>query len=432
MRILHLVHQYPPDYVGGTEYYTQSAAQALSARGHSVAIFTRRHVEGKGSSLRMDGDVPVHLAWNGTLTPRQRFLTTFGHADIAGAFDEILAQFAPHLIHIQHLMGMPTALLDYIQRRQIPFVITLHDFWWVCANAQLITNYSSEICDGPNLWLNCARCLLARDQKQTFWPAIPPMAALLGHRSVRLRRFMTAASRVIAPSRFVKEWYVQHGLPAQKVVVLKHGVDPIPQPQPKTLPTGERPLRLLYAGGLSWQKGVHIPIEALVSVAGNVELWIAGDESFDPEYSQRLHQLAAQDRTGRVQFLGRLSHAEVQKHLAEVDAALVPALWYETFSLFVHEAFAAGTPVIASNLGALAEAVRDGQDGLLLPPGDVEAWKQLFQRLLAEPDLLAGLRRNIRPPMRVAEHIDRLLAIYSQAIGETDPLSTRSEAAFSL
>jgi len=434
MRILHLVHQYPPEYVGGTEYYTYSIAQALSQRDHVVAIFTRRNMDGKGSSQRMDGDVAVHTAWNGILTPKQRFLTTFGDTDIAEKFDSLLTQFDPHLIHIQHMIGMPTALLTHIQRRQIPFVITLHDFWWVCANAQLITNYSSAICDGPNLWLNCARCVLAREQKPTFWPAIPPVAAMLGHRSAQLRRFMTAATQVIAPSRFVKEWYTQHGVSADKIVVLKHGVDSVTQnrihaPSNLAQSTPNRPVRFLYAGGLSWQKGVHVAVEAIVSTDGDAEMLIAGDETFDPAYSQRLHELASKGTDGRVRFLGKLSHAEVQQCLAEVDAAVVPALWYETFSLFVHEAFAAGTPVIASDQGAMAEAVRHLHDGLLLPPGDVHAWKAIFQRILADPELLTRLSANIRLPLGVTEHVDRLMAIYAAA---TDIFLLQSEASSSL
>ncbi|MBI3957875.1 MAG: glycosyltransferase family 4 protein [Chloroflexi bacterium] len=423
MRILHVVHQYPPEYVGGTEYYTQSVAQALSRRDHTVAVFTRRNVDGKGSNERIDGDVAVHMAWNGTLTPLQRFLTTFGNVGISEAFDALLEQFDPHLVHIQHMMGMPTGFLEHMDRRRIPFVITLHDFWWVCANAQLITNYSGEICDGPNLWLNCARCALARGQKSTFWPAIPAVAAILGRRNTRLNQFVTAAARVIAPSHFVKEWYVEHGISAEKITVLKHGVDSPPHARAvnnnrpvHAFPDADRPLRLLYAGGLSWQKGVHISIEAFASVPGLAELWIAGDESFDPGYSQRLRQLASQDPDGRIRFLGKLSHSEVQKHLTEVDAAIVPALWYETFSLFVHEAFAAGVPVITSELGALAEAVQHNKDGLLVPPGDILAWTSIFQRIFSERGLLASLRRNVRPPMNVAEHVDHLQRIYTAAV----------------
>ncbi|MCS7287413.1 MAG: glycosyltransferase, partial [Anaerolineae bacterium] len=117
-----------------------------------------------------------------------------------------------------------------------------------------------------------------------------------------------------------------------------------------------------------------------------------------------------------VRFLGRLNREEVWNALAQVDVVAVPSLWYETFSLLISEAFAAGLPVLASRLGALAERVRDGVDGLLLPPGDVVAWRAAIQRLIDDPDLLARLRANVRPPMTMEEHVERLEELYSKCL----------------
>ena len=102
--------------------------------------------------------------------------------------------------------------------------------------------------------------------------------------------------------------------------------------------------------------------------------------------------------------------------MAQVDGVVVPSLWYETFSLIAHEAFAAGLPVIASDLGALAEVVRDGVDGLLVPPGDVAAWRAALQRLIDDPHLLSNLRANVVPPMTLEEHVDRLESLYTQLV----------------
>ena len=87
----------------------------------------------------------------------------------------------------------------------------------------------------------------------------------------------------------------------------------------------------------------------------------------------------------RVRFMGELSREQVWGCLAKVDVLVVPSLWYEAFSLIAHEAFLAGIPVIASRLGALAEVVQDGVDGLLVPPSDVSAWTATLQRLVDEP-----------------------------------------------
>ncbi|MFN3763518.1 MAG: glycosyltransferase, partial [Anaerolineae bacterium] len=117
-----------------------------------------------------------------------------------------------------------------------------------------------------------------------------------------------------------------------------------------------------------------------------------------------------------VRFLGRLNREGVWNTLAQVDVVTVPSLWYETFSFLISEAFAAGRPVLASRLGALADRVRDGVDGLLLPPGDVAAWRSAIQRLIDDPDLLPRLRANVRPPMTMEEHVERLEALYAQIV----------------
>jgi glycosyltransferase involved in cell wall biosynthesis len=172
-------------------------------------------------------------------------------------------------------------------------------------------------------------------------------------------------------------------------------------------------VRFAYIGGLSWQKGVHVLVEAFRGLQGACELWIAGDESFDPPYVARMRAQAVPG----VRFLGRLTREQVWETLAQVDVAVVPTLWYETFSFIVSEAFAAGLPVVASRLGPLADRVRDGVDGLLLPPGDVAAWRTALQRLISEPALLAGLRTNVRPPLTLEEHTEQIEALYTRLVG---------------
>ena len=101
-----------------------------------------------------------------------------------------------------------------------------------------------------------------------------------------------------------------------------------------------------------------------------------------------------------------------------MDVVAVPTLWYETFSFIVSEAFVAGLPVVASRLGPLADRVRDGVDGLLLPPGDVSAWRAAMQRLADSPDLLARLRANVRPPMTLEAHVDQLETLYTRLVAQ--------------
>jgi len=412
MRILHIVHQYPLDKVGGAELYTQAVSRALARQGHAVAVFYRRDAPGRGLQYRTEDGVGVYAVWDGQAGPTRRFLYTFSNPWIHRALIQVLGEFHPDAIHIQHLMGLPVSLMDAIRQRSL-FIVTLHDYWWLCPNAQLLTNCSGEVCEGPRYW-NCARCMLARAGFPGLWPAIPLLAGLAAWRNRLLRGVLDRARVLIAPTEFVRRWYAAHGVPEEKIVVLAPGLEGFALPPQPPRPAGGA-VRFAYIGGLSWQKGVHVLVEAFSRLQGEAELWIAGDESFDPAYVSRLKALA----TPNVRFLGRLDRGGVWQTLTQVDVVVVPSLWYETFSFLISEAFAAGLPVLASRLGALADRVRDGMDGLLLPPGDVAAWRAAMQRLLDDPDLLPRLRAGVWPPMTMEEHVDRLEALYAQIVDRT-------------
>lgn len=407
MRILHVVHQYLPEQIGGTELYTHWIAHALSQRGHRVTVFHRRSADGKGEECRTEENVHVWAAWAGQQTSARRFLATFGDPPIARAFERVLEDVNPDLVHIQHLMGLPASLVRLIRQRGIPYVITLWDFWWVCANAQLLTNFSQQVCDGPAAYVNCARCIIARSGHRGLGLAMPSLMGLCAVRNRVLRKVLRSANHLIAPTEFVRRWYTAHDAPADKLVTLLPGMELVPPPSLKKSPSSHT-VRFAYIGGLSWQKGVHVLIDAFGRIQGDAELWIAGDESFDPDYVAQLRALA----TPRARFLGRLTREQVWQTLAEVNVVAVPTLWYETFSFIVSEAFTLGIPVVASRLGPLSDRVRNDIDGFLVSPGDVDAWQTILQRLVDDPELRARLRANVKPPMTLEQHANQLESLY--------------------
>ena len=169
---------------------------------------------------------------------------------------------------------------------------------------------------------------------------------------------------------------------------------------------------MLYVGGLAPNKGVHILIEAFHGVGGDAQLTIVGDESAHPDYASSLHKLAGPG----VQFAGRLDRSQVWQAMRSADVVLIPSLWQETFCLVAHEALAAGTPVVASRVGALTEAIQHEVNGLLVPPGDAPAWRAAMQRLVDNPDLLASYRAHILPPLTFSDHVERVLALYLEVL----------------
>ena len=423
MRILHVTHQYPPDYIGGVELYTQTVARAQAAAGQRVAVFTHdaggalpTGASGDSSHWR-DGDIEIYAVQSAPASANRRFLATFSHKPAASAFAHVLAHFQPDLVHIQHLMGLPTALVDELTARRIPFVVTLHDYWWGCANAQLLTNDSAQICRGPDaLYFNCTRCAAARfgapKPGLTAGLAMPLVSPLMARRAQLLRHLLARAAHLITPTNFVANWHRGQGMATARLSVLPLGVE-----RPPLIPVRTRdaqtPLRFTYIGSLAWQKGLHVLLAAFTQVPGDASLWIAGDPNTDAAYAQSLQQMA----DARVHFLGKLDRQQVWHTLAQTDMVVAPSLCYESFSLLVHEAFVAGVPVLASRLGALAEVVHNGVDGMLAAPGDMEAWRTALQSVVYQPEQLAPLRAGIRAPLTVEAHVDKLMEIYAEVLG---------------
>ena len=413
MRILHIVHQYMPDHVGGVELYTQWVTRALGQSGQTVAIFTRRDRVGHGWTVQADeAGVAVYSAWAGELTPGQRYLVGFHSPALVDAFRQAVAHFQPDLIHIEHLMGLPVGIMGVIQAAGLPYVVTLHDFWWICANANLLTNYSGANCAGPVAHLNCTRCVVARSNQAAAWLAAPLITGSLVWRAHQLRTILAGAAQVITPSAFMRDWYAAHGVDTHQLRVLAPGVEEPPAPLPVRQRRQDEPLRLLYLGSIARIKGVHIVVAALRQVQGAVELWIAGDLTVDPAYSAELCQLA----TEQVTFLGRLDRAGVWQTLAQVDAVLVPSLSNESYCFVAREAFAAGVPIIVAEIGALAEVVRHKVDGLLVAAGDTQAWQAAIQSVIDDPEQLERFRTAIHQPPGWPAHIAQMNQLYTAIV----------------
>jgi glycosyltransferase involved in cell wall biosynthesis len=413
MRILQVVHQFPPERVGGTEIYTLGITKGLLARGHQVAVFHRASGPPGLRKAAWDG-VTVYVGSDGPMTAGAVFRATFGNARLKSAFVQALAEIRPELVHVQHLMGLPPSLLSQARRGRIPVVLTLHDYWFICPNAQLLTNCDQTICHGPRLGgINCGRCALARAGLSRLRPAAPALAPLFAWRRTQLRRVLNQARRVIAPSRFLMRLMTKWGAPAGRLVHLPNGVD-INGVQPRVArPAG--PVRFSYIGGLAVQKGVHVVVEAANHLAREATLDIYGDPDQFPEYVESLRSVI---RTPNIRLGGRLDRQGVWRALSETDVLVVPSLWYENAPVVIQEAFAAGVPVIASDLGAVPEWVQDGVNGVLVAPGDVEAWRKALEQLVDEPDLLLRLQANVRPPMTVHEHLDRLEGLYGGLVSD--------------
>ena len=405
MKLLHVVHQYLPKYVGGTEIYVSLIAEGLAERGHQVVVFCG----GDSHERRTHKDVPVVSVAGGVRGPRGavgNFLTAFGNPGAEVFFRELCQKERPDVVHFHHVLGLSSRLIAIARGLGIPTVYTLHDYWFVCPNGQLFTE-TGHVCGGPALGLNCSVCAahrLGAPPLALLAPAASPAFIL---RQQLMRRAVSASDLILAPSQFMMDTAIKHGLPKSKLRLLTLGIEKPRVAEAKG--RRDRPV-FTYIGSIARNKGVHILVEAFNFMAEvEADLYIYGGADAYPGYSEGLLKMASNPS---IRFMGPLSRDKLGEALGNTDALIVPSLWYENYPLVVQEAFAAEVPVIASRHGSLARLVQDGVNGLLFEPGDSRDLAAKVRYLVADPQALDGLRCNVPQVKGVKEHIQELEEVY--------------------
>lgn len=176
------------------------------------------------------------------------------------------------------------------------------------------------------------------------------------------------------------------------------------------LPPGRR---ILWVGRLDPQKGFPVAVRAFADLAArDPELWlvVAGDGR-----DRTALDVLAPEARRRVIMLGAVSQDRLPAYHATADVFVSPALGQESFGLVLVEAMAAGVPVVASDIAGYREVVRDGRDGLLVPPGDHAALAAALHRVLSERSLAQSLRAAGRARgsrFEWNEVVDRIEEVY--------------------
>jgi glycosyltransferase involved in cell wall biosynthesis len=416
-RIAFVVHKFPPESLGGTELYCWSLARALTEAGHEIHIFypTPDLLPGE-EKINREG---VHL-WRVPLpdsrlseNPVSQYWHTFRDLAFEAAFRRFLAEVEPQLVHFQHVQGVSARLIELAA--PLTRIVTLHDYWFFCANSQLIRP-DRRPCDGPSTGCrNCVDCATERADLQWMKSLRPLVALPFAYRNHYLRKLADEVDLFIAPSEFLRDQYIRHGFPADRIIVVENGLDEHKLALSSTPPLPDPPVRphFGFLGSLAWQKGVHILIEAFNQLGEEASLTIYGSERLFPDYVAQLKELA---RHPNIRFAGLLPPQQVGAALRQMDCLVVPSLWYENSPLVIQEAYGVGVPVVASRLGAMPEKVQDGRAGRLFEAGNVDDLTAVLRDLMAHPRYLVQMAEQITPAPGMTEHAAHLLSIYEELV----------------
>lgn len=415
MRILYILHQFYPEFSGGTERVALNLARSAQRAGHSVRVLAcgvkPGHVLGRPSAELKGALEYVYQGVSVLLLPHSKL-------PVAGDFSfevnqeavELLAEWMKvarfDVAHVLHSMRMGSAILA-AQRCALPYVITLTDFFAACYRINLV-NMRNEMCSGPRQGDACSRDCLAA----------PWDAGSLSGRYRQASAFLAAAGERVVPSEYVARSF-RHSFADLDFRVVPHGIDFL------GFSTGTRSvaqgrggspnITFGYLGSIVRQKGLDTLLNAFAQVPDSrLRLRIIGGFYGDPVYEADIRRLIAADT--RVELVGQVPPEDVFEVLSSLDVLCLPSRVPETFSLSLNEAAAANVPALVSDLGAPGERVRSIGGGRAVAPDDVNAWAAAIRDIASYPGQIKTWQSELPLPLRLEEEAFFYESLYRRLI----------------
>ena len=332
-------------------------------------------------------------------------------------FERFLADCRPDVVNFHHVMGFGVQALRSARRAlgpNVPIVFTMHEYLPICANhGQMIKARSGALCSkaSPS---ECGVC----------FPEIGP--ANLMRRELFLKSFLAEVDAFVSPSRFLLGRFADWGLPREKLVMIENGLDGGPVAPARAVGQGVRRNRFAYFGQLNPFKGIRVLVDAVTRIPNDVWgdsiLYIfGGNLEHQPEDFQaavkELFRLAGR----RLRFMGSYKSPDLPSLMREVDWTIVPSTWWENAPVVIQEAFHHGRPILTSDIGGMAEKVRDGIDGLHFHVGNPESLAEAMTNAIRDPDLWTRLRAGIRPPTSAQDAARQHAALFERLIERKRP-----------
>jgi len=390
MKVLIITDLYPPHFVGGYELKCKLHADELMRRGYKVSILTSNWMAGQEDIAEDNVSRSLHTSRDSQPLRHQKKLAIpnslykrYGQMKRMLACREnykvaynAVAALKPDLVYAWQLNDVSITPVLAAQDQGVPTVFQLDDYW--------LAKLRKEI------------CLDSNPLKRRYRSIINGLQDFNG----------IDFSHMITVSRWVKKSYVEVGFPAANITVIPQGVlsdiildiDELPHSRAKGC------FRLVYVGRLVQNKGTHVALESLWHLVkemgiSNIHLDIIGIGPSD--YVGQLKNMVVElGLNAYVEFVGFMEHEQVLARFLEYNAVLITSLWEEPLSGTIAEAMARGLPVIATDRGGSPEIISDGENGLLVPPGDPVKLAYAIKKLIEDPALVRRLQRRALETVR--------------------------------
>jgi glycosyltransferase involved in cell wall biosynthesis len=390
---------------GGSETSFFDTAEILRQRGHSVAFFSMDHPKNRPSDYsnyfvsNVDYEGPSSLSQ--TLKASTRILYSW---EARKQLANLLEAETPDIVHLHNIHHqISPSILHTLKKRDLPTVLTLHDYKMVCPVYTLMQN--GHVCERCR-YHKFYHCTLKRCNKKSLAKSLLTTLEMYLHHS--LLHVYDIVDIFISPSEFLKNKLMDMGFKGE-IIHLPNMIDPA-NFEPKFTRDNEK---IIYFGRLSQEKGIFTLLRALEGLPLRCQIYGEGPEK------EKILEWITEKKLDNVELCGHVPQEDLKKEIQKALFVVLPSEWYENNPLSVLEAFALGKPVIGSRIGGIPELVKDEETGLTYEPGNAEELRKNILYLMDNSEKIKTLgriaRQHIEQNYTPDIHYENLMRIYSEA-----------------
>jgi len=375
---------------GGSEAVYFRTADILKSQGHMSLFFSMHYQENipcETSNFFMPYVDLVNS--NGLINQVKNAGRILYSLEARKKLSQLLEKYPIDIAHLHNIHHqISPSILHELKKREIPIIMTLHDYKMVCASYSMLAQEKPcEACCGRKYFNTIKkRCI-----KGSFAKSV--LAALEMYLHHKILDMYSNVDVFVSPSLFLKNKLHEMGF-TKEIIHIPNFID---IGRFKQIVEGEQiPLEnsIVYFGRLSEIKGLWTLIEAtrLLGSSADVQVKIIGDGPLKESLERRVRSLQLKN----VSFLGYMKGDALFKEIKNSMFAILPSEWYENNPISVLEAFALGKPVIGSRIGGIPELVKDNETGLTFEPGNAEDLYSKIEYLMNNKDKIVEMGRNAR------------------------------------
>ncbi len=397
---------------GGSEMVYFCTSKLLESHGHRSIYFSMHHPENLSCET---GDYFMpHLELNSNNNGIIGKVKTAGRIiyslEAKKRLSKLLDQYTIDIAHLHNIYHhISPSILHELKERNIPVVMTLHDYKMVCTSYSMLNVNPCEACSGKRYFQAFKRKCV----KHSYAKSLLGVLEMYVHH--KILDIYENVDIFISPSMFLKGKFAEMGF-SKNIVYLPNFIDTEKFCNNKIQDGDEG--SIAYFGRLSAEKGLFTLLEAakILNAKSKVVVNIIGDGPIRGELDKKVKM----ENIDNVKLLGYKKSEDLYREINRSQLVIIPSEWYENNPISILEAFALGKPVIGSRIGGIPELVKDGETGYTFEPGNAEELCEKIELLLTDRSLRGNLGNNagrfVRSVFNPEKHYHGLMEIYKSAI----------------